>query len=116
MLPEMQQALRQYADLAVRVGLQRAGQRDGLLDKGLQAIGAQVGGAVARVAAVDVEADAEAARGALLDLLDLAVADGDHAVGMVGDVALVGHQDDGVAALVQLARQVPAWEGLTTDF
>src|SRR5262245_52250443 len=36
---------------------------------------------------------------------DPAVTDVDDAVGVIGDVALVGHEDDGVAALVELREQ-----------
>src|SRR5271169_5704879 len=37
--------------------------------------------------------------------LDLAVADVNHAIGVIGDVTLVGHEDDGVALLVQLRKE-----------
>jgi hypothetical protein len=83
---------RGVGDLALGVGLERAGQDDGVLDERLEAVGAQVGGAVGRVAAVDVEADAEAARGGVLDLLDLAVAVdvADGAVARDGGPGVVG--------------------------
>ena len=40
-------------------------------------------------------------------LFHFAVADVDDAVGVLGDVVLVGDQDDGVALLVQARRTAP---------
>ena len=66
---------RRLRDDAEGVTLERAGHRDGVADEGLEGLRAEVAGVVGRVAPVDVETDAQAAALALLELLDLAVAD-----------------------------------------
>ena len=100
---------------------EEAGGVDGLLEEGLDGLGTGVGGAVARVAAIDQDRGAYRQGAGLLQLLDASVSLGDVGGGAAGDPGghLVGPQAGGqlhdlLADVDEIAHPTPPTDSLPT--